>query len=190
MVYTGAVVGQEAVLGECCVIAPNAVLNGRVTLGEGAYVGANATLLPELRVGSWATVGAGSAVMGDVPDGASAVGVPAEVLGVAASVPVALDADELAARIETVWAEVLELEGVDHDRNFFDAGGTSLRALRVAARLKALCGRDVPITDVFRYTTIRALASHLAGAARRGEEHERSPDRLRRLAVIRQAARA
>jgi sugar O-acyltransferase (sialic acid O-acetyltransferase NeuD family) len=190
VVYTGGVVGQEATLGECCVVAPNAVLNGRVTLGEGVYVGANASVLPELAIGDWATVGAGSAVMRDVPTGASAIGVPAEVLGGAsAPVPPPLDAEALARNVEAVWAEVLGLPGVNHDLNFFDVGGTSLRAVRVAARLTELTGADVRITDLFRFTTIRALASHLALARTAGAADEPGSERLRRLSTLHRGAR-
>ncbi|HEX5633922.1 MAG TPA: phosphopantetheine-binding protein [Gemmatimonadales bacterium] len=190
-VYTGAVVGQEATLGEGCVIAPNAVLNGRVTLGQGVYIGANATILPELAIGAWATIGAGSAVMRDVPEGASAIGVPADVLGAGEeSSPAArLGAGELAARIEGVWRELLRLPTVGHDVNFFDVGGTSLLAVQARARLREVTGQEVSVVDLFRFTTIRALAGHLADGPTTAETPDRGPERLRRLALLRQGAR-
>jgi sugar O-acyltransferase (sialic acid O-acetyltransferase NeuD family) len=84
VVFTGAIVGHGCRIGPCCVLAPGAVINARVKLEEGVYVGTNASVLPELRLGAWATVGANSAVMEDLPPGATAMGVPAQVLSAAA----------------------------------------------------------------------------------------------------------
>jgi hypothetical protein len=47
--------------------------------------------------------------------------------------------------------------------NFFDLGGHSLLVVQVQRRLREACGREVPITDMFRLPTIRALAAHLGG---------------------------
>jgi UDP-perosamine 4-acetyltransferase len=56
------------------------VLTGRVRVGERAFVGAGARVLPCLRIGSDSVVGAGAVVRADVPDGTTAVGVPARLL--------------------------------------------------------------------------------------------------------------
>ena len=45
---------------------------GRYTIG--------ATVLPRCRIGAGCTIGAGAVVIADVPDGATAVGVPASLL--------------------------------------------------------------------------------------------------------------
>ena len=45
-------------------------------------------------------------------------------------------------------------------------GGTSLLALRVHARLKALTGTDLPALELFKFPTVRTLAGRLAGARR------------------------
>jgi sugar O-acyltransferase (sialic acid O-acetyltransferase NeuD family) len=87
VILTGAVVGHGCSIGRCCVIAPGAVINARVQLGEGVYVGTNASILPDLKVGPWATIGANSAVVQNVPDGATVMGVPAQVLGVLGGTP-------------------------------------------------------------------------------------------------------
>ena len=80
VVFMGAIVGHGSRVGRGCIVAPNAVINARAELGDGVYVGTNSSILPEVRVGSWSTIAAGSAVMNAVPDGATAVGVPAKVL--------------------------------------------------------------------------------------------------------------
>lgn len=169
-VFMGAVVGHESVVGPGCVVAPNAVLNARVVLGEGAYVGSNASILPEVVIGAWATVGAGSAVIRHVPEGATAVGVPAEVLEPArtpagAGRPPAMDLADAEALVARVWAEVLRRDVIDPDANFFDQGGTSLRAMEARLRLRELAGIDLAITDLFRHPTVRRLAATFGRAA-------------------------
>lgn len=74
---TGAVIEHDCDLGADSFVAPGAVLGGAVVLGEGAFVGLGACVNPGVRIGSRAIVGAGAAVIGDVPRGATVVGVPA-----------------------------------------------------------------------------------------------------------------
>jgi hypothetical protein len=45
--------------------------------------------------------------------------------------------------------------------NLFDAGATSLAAARIHVGLCAEFGRDLPITDVFRYPTVASMAAVL-----------------------------
>jgi sugar O-acyltransferase (sialic acid O-acetyltransferase NeuD family) len=172
-VFTGAVVGHESRVGSCCVIAPNAVLNARVVVEEGVYVGANATILPELTIGAWATIGAGSTVLQDVPAGSTAIGVPAQILSALSAGEAGVEwpgaaagsedmAEELVAK---VWCEVLRVPSVDRGRNFFDVGGTSLLAMQVRERIRRATGRELAVTDMFRYATVRALARQLLGSS-------------------------
>jgi serine O-acetyltransferase len=48
-------------------------------LGDGVFVGAGARILGEITIGSGAQVGANAVVLKDVPEGATAVGVPAVI---------------------------------------------------------------------------------------------------------------
>ncbi len=70
--------------------------------------------------------------------------------------------------IAAIWREVLGLEDVGSTENFFDLGGHSLLVVQVQRRLREATGHEVPITDMFRLPTIRALALHLAGGAPAG----------------------
>lgn len=66
--------------------------------------------------------------------------------------------------IAEVWREVLHLEQVSPEDNFFDLGGNSLMLARVQRGLRAALQFDVPILLLFQYPTIAALAKHLSAA--------------------------
>ncbi len=53
-----------------------------VEIGDGTFLGFGATILPNVRIGRNCMIGAGSVVTQDVPDGASAAGVPARILSI------------------------------------------------------------------------------------------------------------
>jgi amino acid adenylation domain-containing protein len=62
-----------------------------------------------------------------------------------------------------VWADVLGRPVVDVDADFFQLGGHSLLATQVVARLRRLCGVDVPVRVLFDTPTLAALAAAVAG---------------------------
>ncbi|WP_143265067.1 condensation domain-containing protein, partial [Amycolatopsis lexingtonensis] len=67
--------------------------------------------------------------------------------------------------VADVWAEVLGVERVGVDDDFFDLGGDSLRGIRVVARLRDALGTDVPARLVFTAPTPARLAAELPDAA-------------------------
>jgi acyl carrier protein len=68
--------------------------------------------------------------------------------------------EEVLAR---VWAEVLKLNQVGVEEDFFALGGTSLSVMRVPSAVKRALDREFSIVDVFRYPTVRTLAAYLDG---------------------------
>ncbi len=68
---------------------------------------------------------------------------------------------EMERTVGAVWQEVLGLSRVGAHDNFFDLGGSSLALVAAHARLQALLGRDIAITDLFRHPTVSTLANHL-----------------------------
>ena len=65
--------------------------------------------------------------------------------------------------IAAIWANALGVPEVSVTGNFFDLGGHSLLVVQVQRQMKERLGRDVAITDLFRFPTVRALAKHLSG---------------------------
>jgi carbonic anhydrase/acetyltransferase-like protein (isoleucine patch superfamily)/acyl carrier protein len=181
VVFSGAVVGHGSTLGRGCVLAPGAVTNARALLGDRAYMGTNSSVLPELEIGEGATVGANSAVMHDVPAGATAMGVPAEIFSVEKRTgpsatprsPRPEPSCPTAESVSAIWRDVLDQPAVSVGDNFFDLGGTSLLALQIKVRIHQDIGFDLSLTDIFRFPTIGGLALHIdgQGAGRPGRGH-------------------
>jgi amino acid adenylation domain-containing protein len=67
-------------------------------------------------------------------------------------------------RVAAVWRVVLEAPNVGLDDNFFDIGGSSILLIRVRTELQTQLSRQIPITWMFEFTTIRALADKLRNA--------------------------
>ena len=70
-------------------------------------------------------------------------------------------ANGIEREIPRVWKRILRLEQVGLDDNFFDVGGDSLLIIAVQANLQKTLQREIPITDLFEFTTMRALGAHL-----------------------------
>ncbi|MGV9433571.1 amino acid adenylation domain-containing protein, partial [Nocardia sp. NPDC003648] len=72
-------------------------------------------------------------------------------------------AEQLVAR---TFAEVIGCASAGLDDDFFALGGNSLMATRLAARLGAALGAQVPVAEVFDAPTVAALAERLGGLDR------------------------
>jgi amino acid adenylation domain-containing protein len=68
----------------------------------------------------------------------------------------------LEQRIAAIWREVLGVERVGVLDNFFDLGGNSLLLMQLHSLLTERLGREVPVTDLFGFPTVRALAASFA----------------------------
>jgi len=65
--------------------------------------------------------------------------------------------------VGNVFRDALQLETVSAHGNFFDLGANSLVMAQVAIALQEALHREIPLTDLFKYPTISALAAYLAG---------------------------
>ena len=71
------------------------------------------------------------------------------------------------AQLAAIWKETLGLSEVSIQDNFFDLGGHSLQAIRLAAEVKRILARSLPIAAVFQFPTIESMARVLSAT-----EHE------------------
>ena len=78
--------------------------------------------------------------------------------------PVAEKGNAMQERVAAIWRTVLEAPNVSLDDNFFDIGGSSILLIRIRTELQTRLGRQIPITWMFEFTTIRTLADKLRDA--------------------------
>ncbi len=69
--------------------------------------------------------------------------------------------DRLELELVQIYEETLGVAPVGIDDDFFALGGHSLLAVRLLARVRRRCGRELPLSLLFRSATVAALARHL-----------------------------
>ena len=68
---------------------------------------------------------------------------------------------ELEQQIAQVWCDVLHIETVGLQDNFFDLGGHSLLLAQLHQKLGEQLSQNIALVNLFRYPTVSALAAHL-----------------------------
>jgi surfactin family lipopeptide synthetase B/lichenysin synthetase B len=71
----------------------------------------------------------------------------------------------LQAALLDIWRKVLGRPHISLADNFFDVGGTSLRAVQVIALIKKELKRDLSIVTLFECPTVTLLAAKLGAAS-------------------------
>lgn len=79
-----------------------------------------------------------------------------------ANLSAAVPERNLQAEISAIWCDVLEVSQVAPDAPFFTVGGDSLLANVLATKLSAKFNIDLPLTEVFQYSTIHAQCDYLS----------------------------
>ncbi|OKH78302.1 peptide synthetase [Mycobacterium sp. SWH-M3] len=77
--------------------------------------------------------------------------------------------------IATLFAELLDRDQVGADDSFFDLGGHSLLATKLVAAVRARCGVDVGVQDIFEHATVAGLAAHVDAVVASGATTGRPP---------------
>jgi len=67
--------------------------------------------------------------------------------------------------VAQIWVEVLNLDQVGLEDNFFDLGGDSLLMLQVHTKIAAAFEGDIPMIWLFTYPTVRSIAERLSAGA-------------------------
>jgi acyl carrier protein len=91
----------------------------------------------------------------------NALPAPEAATGATAKRAVVQAHDEHEDAILGIWRQALGTDEVGVEDNFFDSGGHSILAVRVHREIVQRLGVELQVTDLFRFTTVRALAQHL-----------------------------
>jgi natural product biosynthesis luciferase-like monooxygenase protein len=68
-------------------------------------------------------------------------------------------ANDVEAKITSIWQELLGISQIGREDNFFDIGGHSLMAIQAHRRLKEVFDQDFAITDLFQFPTVSSFAA-------------------------------
>jgi serine O-acetyltransferase len=124
---TGIVIGQTAVIGDDVTLYHGVTLGGvgngaagekrHPTIQDGAMIGSGAQVLGDITIGRHAKVGSNSVVICDVPDNATAIGIPARVMAGkgnarAYGLPSHEVLDALSCQLDTLISDVEAIKAV------------------------------------------------------------------------------
>jgi amino acid adenylation domain-containing protein len=68
---------------------------------------------------------------------------------------------EVEGTLARIWQQLLKVERVGREDNFFDLGGHSLLAMQVLTRLRAAFSIAMPISVLFEYQTLKQLSAYV-----------------------------
>jgi acyl carrier protein len=97
--------------------------------------------------------------------------------------PFMAPSNEIEKGIAAIWSEALGVESISMNDDFFDLGGHSLQATRVAGRLRSAFQVELPLAKLFEATTIAALAK-LVAEAKEAQEEAAKREILEKLAGL------
>ncbi len=100
--------------------------------------------------------------------------------------------NKLQEKISAIWKDVLNLEEIGITDNFFDIGGHSLLVIQILEKIRNISDKNIKMTDMFKYPTIRLLSDYLdsddndvneslASGQARAEKRKSAASRRRRL---------
>jgi non-ribosomal peptide synthetase component F len=87
-------------------------------------------------------------------------------------------ADPIEQTLAGIYAQILGVERVGVDDSFFDLGGNSLLAMRLATRIGTELGVDVPVQTIFDEPTVARLAQKIRPQAEQPAESGLTPRQL------------
>jgi acyl carrier protein len=83
-------------------------------------------------------------------------------------------------RVAELWQEVLKVDNVGLNENFFDLGGHSLLLVKLHAGLKQAFATDFPLIELFQRTTVSSQAERLSSNPQSDEALMRARTRAER----------
>ena len=76
--------------------------------------------------------------------------------------------NETEQKLKTIWQDILELNNLSTNPDFFDLGGHSLDVTRIRSRIKADLAVDLSVRTLFDVTTISGIAEIITTATQPG----------------------
>ena len=64
-------------------------------------------------------------------------------------------------KLSKLWNEILDIEKISTDSNFFNLGGDSLCSIKLISEVYSVFGIKINIKDIFQYSTIKSLSKHI-----------------------------
>ena len=77
----GVVIHPDAKIGVNCLIFQQVTIVNGVEIGGHVDIGAGAKIVRPVKIGNHVKIGANAVVLSDIPDGTTAVGIPAQIIG-------------------------------------------------------------------------------------------------------------
>src|SRR6516164_3688444 len=71
---------------------------------------------------------------------------------------VSVTLDDTTHRLRRIWQQLLGIESVDLDQNYFDLGGDSILAVQLFAQIEQVFKVKLPVATLFDAPTIKELA--------------------------------
>jgi len=94
-------------------------------------------------------------------DGERSQFAPAQAAVPSDYVPARTELEEILSRI---WADILVVDRIGVHDDFFALGGHSQLLVRMQLKINEALKMDIPVTTLFEFKTIDALARHLEAA--------------------------
>jgi amino acid adenylation domain-containing protein/FkbM family methyltransferase len=95
--------------------------------------------------------------------------------------------NDIERTIGRAWRDVLGVERISINDNFFSIGGNSILLAQVCGKLRKSLDHDLSVVDLFKYPTVSALALHI-NTERAGDRGESTVEAKHRGADRREAA--
>ena len=64
-------------------------------------------------------------------------------------------------RISAMWEELIAVEGITHEANFFELGGDSMTSIRLLRRLREELHPELKLDDVYEFPSISQLSNRV-----------------------------
>ncbi|WP_052094128.1 type I polyketide synthase [Colwellia psychrerythraea] len=69
--------------------------------------------------------------------------------------------NNIEGQLSVIWCEILQLDKISINDNFFESGGNSLLSIEVQKAVSDRTGYQIELTDIFEYPTIKSLSGYL-----------------------------